>query len=45
LGWSTAVGFAQPHDAIEPLRRMARWLVIEDFEAAHFGRTGLFREA
>jgi hypothetical protein len=45
LGWSTAIGFAQPHDAIEPLRRMARWLVIEDFEPEQMGRTGLFSEA
>jgi hypothetical protein len=42
LGCSTAIGFAQPHDAIEPLRRMARWLVIEDFDAKDVGHTGLF---
>ena len=45
LGWATAIGFAQPHDAIEPMRRMARWLVIEDFREEQFGQAGLFSSA
>jgi Acyl-CoA reductase (LuxC) len=42
LGWSAAMSFSQPHDAIEPLRRMARWVVIEDFGDEKFGDSGLF---
>jgi Acyl-CoA reductase (LuxC) len=42
LGWAAAMSFAQPHDAIEPLRRMARWVVIEDFGDESFGNSGLF---
>jgi len=43
LGCSSSLSFAQPHDAIEPMRRMARWLVIEDFREEDFGNSGLFK--
>jgi hypothetical protein len=45
LGCSIALSFAQPHDSIEPLRRMARWVVIEDFAADQIGNSGLFARA
>lgn len=41
LGMATAEGGAQPHDAMEPLRRLARWIVIEDFSASQIGAAGL----
>jgi len=41
LGCSTAGSFSQPHDGMEPLRRMARWLVIEEFDEKQFGNSGL----
>lgn len=41
LGMATAEGGAQPHDAMEPLRRLARWIVIEDFTPGQIGTAGL----
>lgn len=41
LGMATAEGNAQPHDAMEPLRRLARWIVIEDFTPDQFGASGI----
>lgn len=42
LGSTISMSFAQPHDAIEPLRRMARWVVIEDFDDEPVRSSGLF---
>ncbi len=40
LGFATAEGAAQPHDAIEQLRRMARWIVVENFDENQHENTG-----
>lgn len=40
LGFATAEGAAQPHDAMEPMRRLARWVVMEDFDASQSENTG-----
>jgi Acyl-CoA reductase (LuxC) len=45
LGCATSASFSQPHDAIEPLRRMARWIVIEDFDVAKLGNSGILYKA
>jgi hypothetical protein len=34
LGCSTYLGIANPHDAIEMMRRIVRWVVIEDYDEA-----------
>jgi hypothetical protein len=34
LGGSTYLGIANPHDAIEMMRRIARWVVIESYDEA-----------
>lgn len=40
LGFATAEGAAQPHDAMEPMRRMARWVVMEEFDVTQSENTG-----
>ncbi|WP_340313436.1 acyl-CoA reductase [Rhizorhabdus argentea] len=40
LGFATAEGAAQPHDAMEPMRRMARWVVMEEFQVGQSENTG-----
>jgi hypothetical protein len=38
LGCSTYIGIANPHDAIEPMRRIARWVMVEDYDDATIER-------
>jgi len=40
LGYATAEGAAQPHDAMEQMRRMLRWIVVENFDAGQGENTG-----
>jgi hypothetical protein len=34
LGYATRMSFAGPHDGIEPLRRMCKWIIEEEYDPA-----------
>ncbi|HEY1974660.1 MAG TPA: acyl-CoA reductase [Pseudonocardia sp.] len=41
LGYACSMGLAQPHDAMEPMRRMVRWIVSETYPDTTVAGSGL----
>jgi hypothetical protein len=41
LGYACSMGLAQPHDAMEPMRRMVRWIVSETYPDTTVTGSGL----
>lgn len=41
LGYACSIGLAQPHDGMEPMRRMVRWMVTETYPDTTVTGSGL----
>jgi len=41
LGYACSIGLAQPHDGMEPMRRMVRWMVTETYPDTTVAGSGL----